>query len=221
MIKFKKVFGIICIFALLLPVIGHSQEEKAPLGPHAPSFVDNKDGTITDKKTGLMWKQCPEGITGQDCATGKADKFKWQYALDHATSINDGDGFAGHKDWRVPTIEELETIIDENRKDPTINITAFPNTPFDVFYWSSTMTDDGKNAACFGFGIGKRIWSFKFDVGYVRLVRGEMKNAVKKTEEDKSDEKKKDPVKKNEKKDSEAKTSDKKTDEDKNGGGKK
>lgn len=212
--NFKRIIGIICMLALLIPIAAQSADkpEKIPVGPNASNFVDNKDGTVTDKKTGLTWKQCPEGITGGDCAMGKADKFKWQFALDHAKSINEGEGFAGKKDWRVPTIEELATIVDANRKDPSINVTAFPNTPFDAFYWSSSITDDGKNACCYIFGIGKRLWSFKFDVGYLRLVRGEMKNAVKKTDEDKTDEKKKDSSKKNDKKTADVKTDVKTTD---------
>lgn len=180
---------IICLFAIYSTAVSHAQDKTdTSLTPH---YTVNGDGTVTDTKTGLMWKQCPEGISGKDCATGKADKFKWQYALDKAKAINDGEGYAGHKDWRVPTIEELMSIINTNVKDPTIDSAAFPNTPFDAIYWSSTLTDDSQNVACAGFSIGKRLWTFKFDMAYLRLVRGGENKENKAPEADKKKEGKK------------------------------
>lgn len=197
--KLRIALSLVFIF-LFVPVCTFAQQENKPAGPHAPNFVDNKDGTITDKKTGLVWKRCPEGISGADCSTGKAEKFKWQVAIDNVKALNEGEGFAGKKDWRIPTIEELETILDNDRKDPSINMTAFPNTPFDSFYWSSSVTEDVQNASAALFSIGKRIWSFKFDSGYVRLVRaGNKPEEKKKDPGEKSDEKKKDAGKKSEK----------------------
>ncbi len=179
----KKAFGIFCLTIMLLSAVANVQ---AAAPAKAPGFTDNGNGTVTDQKSGLMWKKCPEGINGDGCANGSAEKFKWQNAMDHVKALNDGDGFAGYHDWRVPSIDELKSIISDKHKDPSINIDVFPNTPFDVLYLSSTFTDDGKNISVVLFSIGKRIWTFRFDVGYLRLVRGGEKKEEKKPETKKS-----------------------------------
>ena len=60
-------------------------------------LVDNRDGTITDKATGLMWARA-------DC--GKA--VDWQGAL----ALAEGSRMAGHTDWRLPNVKELQGIVD-------------------------------------------------------------------------------------------------------------
>ena len=65
-------------------------------------FFDNGD-TITDRKTGLIWKQCLEGLSGSDCTTGTtASTFTWQEALVWPVTVNGGAGFAGSCRGRPP-----------------------------------------------------------------------------------------------------------------------
>lgn len=63
---------------------------------HAPAYVDNGDGTVSDKVTGLMWSQAPS--TPMPYAQAEA------YAR--------ASRLGGHADWRVPTIRELYSLID-------------------------------------------------------------------------------------------------------------
>jgi hypothetical protein len=56
--------------------------------------VDNKDGTVTDKNTGLMWQKATAG------------HMNWNGAMNYASGLS----LAGHSDWRLPTKEELERI---------------------------------------------------------------------------------------------------------------
>ena len=40
-------------------------------------FIDNSDGTLTDLVTGLMWKRCPEGLSGATCNQGTVSNKVW------------------------------------------------------------------------------------------------------------------------------------------------
>ncbi len=69
--------------------------------PAVAAFTDNGDGTVTDSKTGLTWMRCAMGQTwsGTTC-TGWDGMYTW----DQARTLN--TTFAGHSDWRLPTIRE-------------------------------------------------------------------------------------------------------------------
>ena len=85
------------------------------------SSVENKDtsssryeihdnGTVTDTKTGLMWKQCAELYRGNDCSSyDTLTQFTWGVA---AAKFTKSSKYAGYNDWRMPTIEELKTLVD-------------------------------------------------------------------------------------------------------------
>jgi len=87
---------------------------------HPAGFTVNQDGTVTDNQTKLVWKQCLEGLSGADCATGTASTFTWDKALQHAAS---------QTGWRLPNIKELASIVELKCVDPAINLAVFPNTP--------------------------------------------------------------------------------------------
>lgn len=103
-----------------------------------PSYTDNKDGTISDNVTGLMWQQT------------MAPKMTYAQALKAAKQLS----LAGHRDWRVPTIKELYSLIEfdgqvkgQKAITPFIDTTYF-NQPIgdtdkgerqiDAQTWSST-----------------------------------------------------------------------------------
>ena len=136
-------------------------------------YTDNGDGTITDKATGLMWKQCSEGqsTTTNACDTGARSGYSWQDALQQAQILNSSGGFAGHTDWRLPNRNELASLVERQCWLPAININLFPGTASG--YWSSS-----PNARYSG-----NAWFVRFDSGSVeytgnsftknvRLVRG-------------------------------------------------
>ena len=93
---------------IINPNIKHDWEDSR--------YTVNGDGTITDKKTNLMWKRCVEGLSGSDCMTGTATTYDWQAALDLA----DNSLFGG-ADWRLPNIKELRSLAAYDRYNPTIN----------------------------------------------------------------------------------------------------
>ncbi|MFT6311583.1 MAG: hypothetical protein ACJAQS_001959 [Porticoccus sp.] len=85
----------------------------------------NDDGTVEDTFTKLMWRQCVEGLSGNDCSQGSVVLYNWQQALQLSVS----ESAAGYDDWRVPNVEELRSLVAYDRYNPAININIFPNTP--------------------------------------------------------------------------------------------
>ncbi|QEP44603.1 DUF1566 domain-containing protein [Ectothiorhodospiraceae bacterium BW-2] len=84
-----------------------------------------------------MWKQCVEGLSDPDCATGGAENLTWDVALQRPVTLNAGGGFAGYTDWHLPNLKELLTLVENCRINPAINETIFPNTP-SAFVWSAS-----------------------------------------------------------------------------------
>jgi hypothetical protein len=128
------------------------------------------DNIVTDKLTGLMWKQCSEGKTGSACDTVGQTTYNWQEALNLANVEN----FAGYNDWRLPNVKEILSLKKRNCDSPGINETIFPNTLF-AFYWTSspevlTSNDHSYVVDFGGGGLGINHLSRTL-TWYVRLVR--------------------------------------------------
>ncbi len=124
-------------------------------------FVDNKDGTITDKATGLTWMK-------SDSQKG----MNWQEALDYAENLE----LAGKSNWRLPNAKELQSIVDYTRSPATTNSAAI-DPVFDVssikvnktiddypYYWTSTThkrSGEGRAAVYISFGKGYGWMTFR------------------------------------------------------------
>ena len=90
--------------------------EKKPL-------IDNKDGTITDPNSGLMWKQT-------DAWLDMHKFFTWESHKEYVDKVN-GDKFADHEDWRIPSKADAMTLVEKGRKETVMdkNGTQFPLDP--------------------------------------------------------------------------------------------
>ncbi len=65
-------------------------------------FTDNGDGTVTDRKTGLMWMQNDSyNLSRKFLVYSSAKKFM--------AKIN-AESFAGYSDWRIPSKEEANSM---------------------------------------------------------------------------------------------------------------
>jgi Protein of unknown function (DUF1566) len=126
-------------------------------------FTDNADGTVTDNRTGLMWKRCSEGMTwdnvGKTCS-GSATQGGWQTALSGAEAAS----FAGKTDWRLPNLKELGSVVDHTKlydapgnTKAAIDTSLFAvPTVFNTLYWTSTPGHEPAST-------GTEVWRLSID----------------------------------------------------------
>lgn len=167
--KAELVWTLLLCFGVGTNAMAQSCDTEIPPSTPATQFADNGDGTVTDSKSGLMWAKCAEGLSGSGCTIGSADGYTWQEALDMAA----GKSLAGYDDWRLPNINELHSIVEEQCGDPAINLAVFPNTPSSVF-WSASLHSNYSNKAWYvNFNGGDSFNNYRNNNYYVRLVRSE------------------------------------------------
>ena len=119
---------------------------------------------IKDTTTGLYWMRCSVGQSwnGRTCI-GEANRYTWEQAQQ-----------IGHSGWRLPTIDELRTLVycssgqpaqfknnnrpcSGNYQQPTIVTEAFPGTPSLLsYFWSSSPSANSSSFA----------WYVSFDSGF-------------------------------------------------------
>jgi hypothetical protein len=104
-------------------------------------FIDNKDGTVTDSMTNLIWLKNPNCF-------GMLD---WRGAVMAAKGLKEGDcgpnsglvlsDSSSSGDWRLPTMKELCTLIDFSRREPALpKGHKFSIVP-QGYHWSATTLD--------------------------------------------------------------------------------
>jgi len=168
-----------------------SAETAGRPSPLRPTLINNNDGTITDRVTGLQWMQCSLGqqsFLAHQCVTqpqlvsgGLSDAQKV------VSDFNKKGGFAKKTDWRLPTPEELKSLVvcsngkptpmadGETCKDPLPSGLSqqFSKPTYDrVFYGEDApyltsrvdQQDLGRLAGAFG-KFGKLIWTVDFSSG--------------------------------------------------------
>lgn len=161
-------------------------DDKATNTGIACRYGDNGDGTVTDYQSGLQWEK-KTGLfvigLGFVCVQGNAlrcvnNLYNWDEAMAFADASADGSTlttcFAGHCDWRLPKISELQTILLEAAPcstNPCIDPIFGPTRAGS--YWSSTAltTDPDTNAWLMDFTDGDPFHFIKISESAVRVVR--------------------------------------------------
>jgi hypothetical protein len=87
--------------------------DQNPAGNFDNDFMDNRDGTITDGVTGLIWQK-----------NGSTRELSRREANSYVKLLNE-EKFAGYSDWRLPTIEELASLLTKSTKQDLCIDSAF------------------------------------------------------------------------------------------------
>ena len=119
---------------------------------------------IFDEATGLMWQKA-----------GSMNSMTYTEAWEYVRRLNLAGGFAGYKGWRLPTVEELLSLIEPQRQSND----QYINPVFDatqIWVWSMDIRqikdeDSAESAWEVDFYVGSVGWSYFYYTRYVRCVR--------------------------------------------------
>jgi hypothetical protein len=116
----------------------------------AEPFKDNSNGSVTDEGTGLVWQK---GDSFHDLKKG----MNWYDALEYVT-LKNSQKFAGHDDWRLPTLKELNNLWQSSGKvkskdDETLGLAPEFQKGGSYYIW--TGEERGLDHAWY-FGLGQK-----------------------------------------------------------------
>ncbi len=134
--------------------------------------VSSDEPTVIDGLTGLVWQGCLAGHGGADCSRGERPRLaSWRHALAYCNDLT----WAGHHDWRLPDVFEIDLVeveragvidallIPRADRSPLWTSTAFGDDAGLAFLGgtiseSTKDTDSGQTMLCVRDGAGRRPW---------------------------------------------------------------
>lgn len=158
-----------------------------PLGADANEWACTKDNV-----TGLIWEvkvnntnhlrhmnhsytwydsSSPDGNNGV-ATGGSCGWIGWCDTERYVITVNEsyGASLCGAHDWRMPTVNELLSIVDYSKFGPAIDATYFPNSP-SGHTWSSSPHASSNDYAWVVYADGSAGNGVRSNGNYVRLVR--------------------------------------------------
>lgn len=146
-----------CLLPALSPAACDRQQSSST--PTARYLIHG--GEVYDQQTHLTWQRCSVGQHWTQAlgCVGVIRQMNWQQAMAQAIG-----------GWRLPSVDELKTLIAANCSNPAINEEVFPDMElYKLWYWSST--DTGSSVWYVAFGSGSVHNADRADLNAVRLVR--------------------------------------------------
>jgi len=141
--------------------------------------IKTDDNGLRDKDWSYTWYNSDPatngggtGSLGSDTCGGTLPSNQCN-TQSYAAAVNAlSPALCGYTDWRMPTVEELHSIVDHSRWSPAIDAAYFPLTP-PHYYWSALPNASYAGSAWIvEFGYGHDGTADKGNGYAVRLVRG-------------------------------------------------
>jgi hypothetical protein len=143
----------------------HGHQDLLPIGVRCvrSGKADPVDGrysfpnedSVLDTQTGLSWQRTVDGTARS-----------WQDAGRTCQSLDlSGSG------WRLPSMKELQTLLDLSRATPALDPSAFPAAPPQQYWTSSPLAGSVTDAWFVDFGIGVANTTSRDSLSFVRCVR--------------------------------------------------
>ena len=144
-----------------------------------------KDGVAIDTERKLMWLRFAYGQEWHDNnPDGELKLTDWSGANDFVKRFNNQhQGYNGYTDWRLPSLTELKSLIDNTEQEKfncCINLNIFPKSinATSSWYWSYSLVENTEEGDIYGVGVwgvnfktGRECWEDNYEYNCVRLVR--------------------------------------------------
>ena len=143
-----------------LPGVTQNGTNALPSGQRFVILPTFKNDAVLDKKTGLVWEKSPDTTS-----------VRWTVARRMCMEKSVG----GQKGWRLPSLEELASLVDPSVTPPSLALSS--GHPFlairSAVYWSSTRPGEDPNGSWgvhFGLGGGATFinWAHSVQVWCIR-----------------------------------------------------
>ena len=138
----------------------HTPNPRFAIYQSSPTPGQPSPSMVLDKETRLVWERAPD-----------TTRMTWDAAIVYSY----GKAVAGRKGWRLPSIEELLSLVDPTQSNPTLPAGhPFVNVQIDYYYWSSTLGMSSLPTYAWGYDFGNTNTSnvIKSTNAYAWLVRG-------------------------------------------------
>jgi hypothetical protein len=122
-------------------------------------LTDNDDGTISDRATGLMWQK-----------EGSQDGVSWVKAKEYINKLN-SEQFLGYSNWRLPTIEELASLLKSKKANNKLHIDPIFSETQPICWSSDIFAPEVAWYVNFKSGMIRHIYLFFYHVRAVRTIK--------------------------------------------------
>ena len=144
-------YAVIAVILSMNANISWAQRCDSTQAETSPSshFKIDKASTVTDLQSGRTWKRCSEGQQwqGHTCH-GTPLELTADEALIYVQKLD----AAQSETWRLPTHDELLTLVEARCQAPSINLQLFPATPATIYWTASNVGASGYWSVDFNSG---------------------------------------------------------------------
>lgn len=137
--------------------------ERQPFGQFDNDFMVEQEGTIIDRTTGLMWQK------------GGSNRSLMRRQVNSYVNKLNKEKFAGYSDWRLPTIEELVSLLVYSKINNGLHIYALFDSKQTKCWSADSLPLDKLDSSYFGgSSVSSQFrldWIVNFSEGYFTYAR--------------------------------------------------